>query len=204
MRAVIIAGGAVSDYDYIKTLIKPDDFLIAADSGLDHMKRLGLTADVAIGDMDSVKSGISAKEIVRLNVMKDETDTEAATLMAKERGADEILILAARGSRADHTTANMLLLKRLDDLGIKAHIADENNEIYFLNNEIRLYGKKDDIVSILPLGDLCGVTTEGLFYELCDDTLYFGAARGVSNVMTGESCHITVKSGCALVFKSRD
>lgn len=204
MRAVIIAGGAVSDYDYIKTLIKPDDFLIAADSGLDHMKRLGLTADVAIGDMDSVKSGISAKEIVRLNVMKDETDTEVATLMAKERGADEILILAARGSRADHTTANMLLLKRLDDLGIKAHIADENNEIYFLNNEIRLYGKKDDIVSILPLGDLCGVTTEGLFYELCDDTLYFGAARGVSNVMTGESCHITVKSGCALVFKSRD
>ena len=204
MRAVIIAGGAVSDYDYIKTLIKPDDFLIAADSGLDHMKRLGLTADVAIGDMDSVKSGISAKEIVRLNVMKDETDTEAATLLAKERGADEILILAARGSRADHTTANMLLLKRLDDLGIKAHIADENNEIYFLNNEIRLYGKKDDIVSILPLGDLCGVTTEGLFYELCDDTLYFGAARGVSNVMTGESCHITVKSGCALVFKSRD
>lgn len=204
MRAVIIAGGAVSDYDYIKTLIKPDDFLIAADSGLDHMKRLGLTADVAIGDMDSVKSGISAKEIVRLNVMKDETDTEAATLLAKERGADEILILAARGSRADHTTANMLLLKRLDDLGIKAHIADENNEIYFLNNEIRLYGKKDDIVSILPLGDLCGVTTEGLFYELCDDTLYFGVARGVSNVMTGESCHITVKSGCALVFKSRD
>lgn len=204
MRAVIIAGGAVSDYDYIKTLIKPDDFLIAADSGLDHMKRLGLTADVAIGDMDSVKSGISAKEIVRLNVMKDETDTEAATLLAKERGADEMLILAARGSRADHTTANMLLLKRLDDLGIKAHIADENNEIYFLNNEIRLYGKKDDIVSILPLGDLCGVTTEGLFYELCDDTLYFGAARGVSNVMTGENCHITVKSGCALVFKSRD
>ena len=204
MRAVIIAGGAVSDYDYIKTLIKPDDFLIAADSGLDHMKRLGLTADVAIGDMDSVKSGISAKEIVRLNVMKDETDTEAATLMAKERGADEILILAARGSRADHTTANMLLLKRLDVLGKKAHIADENYEIYFLNIEIRLYGKKDDIVSILPLGDLCGVTTEGLFYELCDDTLYFGAARGVSNVMTGESCHITVKSGCALVFKSRD
>lgn len=204
MRAVIVAGGAISDYEYIRSLIAPEDMLIAADSGLDHIKKLGLTADIAVGDMDSVKSEVSAGEVVRLNVMKDETDTEAAARIAKEHGADELLLLAARGSRADHTTANMLLLKRLAAWGIKAHIADENNEIYYFEDEICLHGKKGDLVSVLPLTDLCGVKTEGLFYSLSDDTLFCGASRGVSNVMDGESCLISAKSGCALVFKSRD
>lgn len=204
MRAVIFAGGSIEDYGYTAGLLRRDDFIIAADSGYDHLQKMGIKPNVMIGDMDSVAGGYEADEIVRLNVMKDETDTEAAAMLAAERGADEILILGAIGSRADHSIANVLLLKKLSDLGISACAANEKNEIYFLDKTLALSGKKNDLVSILPLCELCGVTTEGLFYALSDDTLHFGAARGVSNVMTAQRCTISAKSGCALVIKSRD
>lgn len=204
MRAVIFAGGRVEDYDYIKQLIKPDDFIIAADSGYRHTKALGIVPDIMIGDFDSVEGEFDAPEIIRLNVMKDETDTEAASMLAAERGADELLILGAIGSRQDHSLANLLLLKKLYDKGIAASVADEKNRVYYLEDSIKLEGKKGQLVSILPLSELCGVSTTGLFYKLSDDTLYMGAARGVSNVMTEDVCTISLKSGCALITMSED
>lgn len=204
MRAVIFAGGEIKDYAYAKSRVKPNDMLIAADSGFEHILKLNLEADTVIGDMDSVKSEISGKEIIRLEVMKDETDTEAAVMLALKRGADEILILGATGSRIDHSLANILLLKKLNDLNVKASIADENNEIFYLDKSVELGGNKGDTVSIIPVSDLEGITTEGLFYPLRDEVLYMGSSRGVSNVMLGDKCCVTVKNGSGFVIKSRD
>ena len=204
MRAVIFAGGSIEDYEYTSKLLRGGDLIIAADSGYDHLKKIGIKPDIMIGDMDSVSGVYEADEITRLEVMKDETDTEAAAMLAVERGADELLILGAIGSRADHSLANILLLKKLSDAGASACVANEKNEIYFLDKMLTLTGRRNDLVSILPLCELGGVTTEGLFYALEDDTLHFGAARGVSNVMTADTCTVSVKYGCALVIKSRD
>lgn len=204
MRAVIFLGGDVFDYGYIKRYLKDGDFIIAADSGYRHVKKLGLEADVMIGDMDSVSGEYSAKEIITLNVMKNDTDSEAAAMLAYERGADELVFLAFRGSRADHSLANMLLLKTVCELGISAFAADEHNEVYFLDKELRLFGEAGQTVSILPLCELCGVSCEGLMYALSNETLHFSKTRGISNEMTGNECTISAKSGCALVIKSRD
>ena len=54
MRAVIISGGAVTDYDYIKAHIENNDMVICADSGYDHAKRMGIVPDVVVGDFDSI------------------------------------------------------------------------------------------------------------------------------------------------------
>lgn len=204
MRAVIFAGGAVSDYDFIKSQIRTEDFIIAADSGLEHLVKLGITPDVMIGDMDSVHCEIIGKEIIRLKTMKDDTDTEAAVMLACKRGADEILILGALGSRMDHSLANILLLKKLDDLGIKSCIINENNEIRYFAGDMVLCGKKGDTVSLLPLSEMEEVSNEGLLYPLDNDALSFGTSRGVSNVMLEDKCRITAKKGTALVIKSRD
>lgn len=204
MRAVIFAGGEVTDYRHAEGLLKPNDMLVAADSGLEHLIKLGIEPDIMIGDMDSVRSEIVGGEIIKLPVMKDETDTEAAIRVSIERGAGEILLLGAMGTRKDHSIANVLLLKRLKDLGIKASVVDDKNEIYFLSDEVVISGNDGDLVSILPLSDLEGISTEGLFYSLDNDTLYMGTSRGVSNVMTDNKCRITVKKGNALVIKSRD
>lgn len=204
MRAVIFAGGRISDYTYIKSLLKEDDYVITADSGFAHVKKMELYPDVMIGDMDSVKDEYNAKEVIKLDVMKDETDTEAAVRVALEKGADSILILGAIGSRADHTMANILLLKMLYDMKVDALLLNENNEIRFFDKEISVCGVKGDTISIIPMSDLIGVYTKGLFYKLTGDTLKFGTSRGVSNVMTDITCNVKAESGYGLIIKSRD
>jgi len=51
----------------------------------------------------------------------------------------------------------------------------------------------------VPLGgNACGITTTGLEYPLTDGTLYFGATRGLSNVLLGEQATVRLEQGLLL------
>lgn len=199
MRAVIICGGNAGEY--IKDYIAPDDFIICADSGLDHAEKLGIRPDVVIGDMDSVKSKNLGDNAIIYPVRKDFTDSELATDFAKEKGADKILMFGMIGDRMDHTIANITLLKNTEN----AVIIDEKNEIYLVKGEFSLCGKIGDVVSIVPVfGDISGVSTKGLDYPLVNGQIKCGTTLGVSNVMTQNKCTIVINEGTALVIRSRE
>lgn len=204
MRALILAGGEVNDIPQLKNAIESADIIIAADSGFEHLSNTGVLPDIFIGDMDSVKVDVRADNIIKLNVMKDETDTEAAVKLAISKGYDDIVIFGGIGSRADHTIANIFLLKMIYESGCNGCVVNENNEIYYFEDEINLSGNIGDIISVIPIKDLENVYTEGLMYKLNGETLELGKSRGVSNVLTDTKCNIKASDGCALVFKSKD
>lgn len=205
MRAVIIGNGEIYDYEYIKTKLRNDDYIICADGGYRHTKKLGVKPLVLIGDMDSISDCDYDGEVINLPVRKDFTDSEICIKYILLKDFDNILMLGFTGKRQDHSLTNLMLLKQFADAGKKGVIIDENNEIYFALTENNIYGKKGDIISIVPFGsDLNGVTTKGLDYPLNDETLYFGQSRGVSNIMTSDKCMITIKSGTGLIIKARD
>ena len=56
MRAVIIGNGDIKDYQYIKSKINDNDFIICADGGYNHAEKMGIVPDVLIGDFDSAKN----------------------------------------------------------------------------------------------------------------------------------------------------
>ncbi len=205
MRAVIIGNGAITNYDKIKQRLRCDDYVICADGGYNHAKQLGVKPSVVIGDMDSIGDNDYDGEIINLPIRKDFTDSEVCVKYILLKHFDEVMMLGFTGKRQDHAISNLLLLKQFADTETRAYIVDENNEIYFTNSENTIYGKKGDIVSIIPItGNLCGVTTKGLDYPLNDETLIFGESRGVSNIMTSDKCKITIKSGSGFIIKARD
>ncbi len=205
MRAVIIGNGAITNYDKIKQRLRCDDYIICADGGYNHTKKLGVKPSVVIGDMDSIGDNDYDGEIINLPIRKDFTDSEVCVKYILLKHFDEVMMLGFTGKRQDHAISNMLLLKQFAETETKAYIVDENNEIYCTNSENTIYGKKGDIVSIIPItGNLCGVTTKGLDYPLNDETLQFGESRGVSNIMTSDKCTINIKSGFGLIIKARD
>jgi len=195
MRAIIFANGEFTDPQGARDLLRPADLVIAADGGTRHALAAGVCPHVIIGDLDSlspdeqarleVGAGPASSHIVRFSPSKDETDLELALLYAVCEGVTEIVILAALGGRLDQTIANLLLLAL--------------PELRGGGDERLIEGQPGDIVSLIPLGgDAVGVTAEGLEWPLHEDSLRFGPARGVSNVLAAEQARVRVRQGVLL------
>ena len=198
MRAVIIGNGDIIDYNYIKSKIQPGDFIICADGGYNHVKKMDIQPDVLIGDFDSAEGFENVEDRIQYPTRKDFTDGELAVKYAVENGYSDIVLIAMTGDRADHTIADILLLGKCPN-GV---LIDDNNEIYLLKDSIEIRGEKGQTLSIIPInGNAEGITTQGLEYPLKDDTLYFADTRGISNIMTENKCTISLKKGMALVIK---
>lgn len=196
MRAVIIGNGDIRDYNYIKSKLRSDDYIICADGGLRHLEKLDIKADIAIGDFDSAEQAFSVKTL-KYPIDKDYTDSELALEYALKSGYSEILMLAVTGTRLDHTITNIMLLTKSDNVSI----IDDKNEIFALRNKLTLEGRINKTLSVIPITQkLEGVTSKGLKYKLDNDTLYFATGRGNSNLITDNECVIMLKSGIGIVI----
>jgi len=211
MKAVIICNGRIENYSYYDKYIKDADYIICADGGASHAKKLGLKPDVLLGDFDSLNRDDFTYfnkmdiEILEFPVNKDMTDTELAVMHAADKGCDFIVLIGALGSRADHSLANVMLLKRMLDRGIKGIIIDENNEITLINDKIELEGDSNTNVSLIPITEKVeGVTTNGLYYPLRNATIEMGSTWGISNRFVCDRAEVSITSGLMLVVKSRD
>ena len=215
MRYVIISGGHIDDCFALEWLEKNKyDCMIAADSGMNFLYRNGIVPNVIAGDFDSVEdesldefSGLEEVEVLRLNPIKDDTDTEFVIREAIRRGAKEISILGATGTRLDHVLANIHLLRIGLEEGVAITLVDKHNRIRMIQDsvEIRKDEQFGDYISILPVnGDAKGVTLEGMKYPLQDADVKSFSSLGVSNEITADKARISVKEGILLVIESRD
>ena len=84
------------------------DLVIAADGGYDYLIRLGLRADVVLGDFDSVTSpdlwDDAICEKLTYPPEKDDTDMMLAIKLGLSRGYREFAIYGGLGGRLDHTS----------------------------------------------------------------------------------------------------
>jgi thiamine pyrophosphokinase len=211
LRAVIFANGELRDPQATIAALEPEDLVIAADGGMRHVRRLGLSPTCIVGDMDSLDAleiePLRAKgvEIMRFPERKDQTDLELAIQYAVRLGVDEIVVFGAFGARWDHTLANMLLSLHPDMLGVKCSFVDGGQRVFVARGMTPIEGAPGDLVSLIPVGgDAVGVTTRGLEYPLQDGRLSMGSTLGVSNVFAQSPASVDVRRGRLLVFVSHE
>ncbi|MBC7233333.1 MAG: thiamine diphosphokinase [Chloroflexi bacterium] len=213
MRAIIVANGHVEEGENYSGLVRAGDLVIAADGGTVIALQLGLEPQAVVGDLDSLPLEVRREleergcQFLHYPARKDETDTELAIRYALEQGAEEIVLLAATGDRLDHTLANVFLLGMPQLRGKKACILTGRTEVWLLRGgeELTIQGQPGAIVTLLPVGqDAVGIHSSGLEWALRDDTLRFGLARGVSNVMTAEKAQVSLRAGLLLVFRVQE
>lgn len=211
MKAVLVCNGSISDYNSIRKYIGHKDYIISVDGGAGHLRKMGIAPNILIGDFDSVNSEdlkffmAQGIETFKFPVQKDMTDSELAIEKALEMGADELLLIGAVGSRIDHSLANILLLKKLLDNGIRASIINENNQIYMFNTTFSLKKQEGYKLSLIPVSEkVTGVSTLGLKYKLNDAAMTLGTSWGVSNEFVEDNITVTIKQGILLVCVSKD
>lgn len=190
------------------TLVAPiaqEDYIIAADGGLRHLEKLGITPDAILGDFDSL--GFTPKNATVFPVEKDDTDAMLAVRKALSMGFSEVLLYGALdGPRLDHTIANLQTLQFLADHGAVGYLIG-NDYIATVANGCRLSFPETatGILSLFCMGkEAEGVTLTGLKYNLENGTLTPGFPLGVSNHFIGAPATISVKSGSLLVLYDRE
>ena len=213
MRALIFVNGDLPDAATARRLAEKADLVVAADGGSRHALALGITPHVVVGDLDSLEPSLRAKlaeagtRFLPYPSEKDETDLELALLYAVEQGAEEVLVLGALGRRIDQTLANLLLLAHPALAGVSVRVIAGQQEVFLIHDEALIEGRPGDTVSLIPSGgDVYGVTAEGLKWPLADETLRFGPARGVSNLLLGREARVRVREGfllCVVIHKSQ-
>ena len=221
MDAIIVAGGDIED-DFALGFLnsqKKKPLLIAADRGFGFFMRKHVVPDVVIGDFDSASgdmiSGIEKMEregrqvrVVRLQPEKDDTDTHAAVLAAKECGAVNTAILGVFGGRIDHLMANIGLLPIMEEMGMHGMLLDSRNQICLVKSGTVIPPEEQtgSYVSFFPLGGTAaGVSLTGFKYPLKDRDLgILESSLTVSNEFTGVPAKIEYKSGRLLMIRSGD
>ena len=221
MRDTVIFSGGRTDLVFAAEFMKDkkNAFLIAADRGLEALMSLGLMPNAVIGDFDSAsKETIDQvnsfeKEdditVIRLNPVKDDTDTEAAVRFALENYEEpgDIYILGGTGSRVDHILGNISILGLGKDLGKKIILLDENNwiELLFESRTILKEEAFGDFVSLIPFGDeVTGLTLKGFKYPLKNGTLKGFNSLGISNEIVSKEAQISFDSGVLIMVQSKD
>ena len=188
-------------FDTLAAPLQPEDFVIAADGGLLHTRKLGVVPNEILGDFDSL--GFAPEGANVFPVEKDDTDAMLAVRRGLSLGHRNFVLYGSLdGPRLDHTIANFQTLQFLADHGAVGYLVGCRDLVTVVRDgSISFPTDAEGIVSVFCLGkDARGVTLEGLYYPLENGCLTAGFPLGVSNHFIGKPAKISVRDGSLLVL----
>lgn len=199
MGRCVIFGAAA--FDALILPIDKDDLVIAADGGLTHLSKIGISPDVMLGDFDSL--GYIPEGAQVFPVEKDDTDVMLAVRHGLKAGFRDFLIYGGMdGKRLDHTMANFQTLAFLHRNNAHGYLIGLEQSATVISGESAVFSSgATGTLSVFCLGDdASGVSIRGLKYSLENGTLSADFPLGVSNHFTGAEAEIAVKDGSLLLL----
>lgn len=219
-RCIIFAAGAFDKEDMAihGVSVAAEDFVIACDAGLLNCDAAGVTPDLIVGDFDSgARIGAAfmdriarieeadSERVLRLPVVKDDTDLMRAIKEGLARGYRSFLIFGALGGKRFSLSyaaiQSLLYIKHHDAYGT---ILTADAKLWIMEDETTTFlGNPAGSLSLFALTERVeGLTLNGLQYELEDATLTNDFPLGVSNAFVeGKTATIAVRRGTLLVVQ---
>lgn len=202
-RCVIVGAAQITNYARLREQLRPDDFFIFCDGGLNHAENLGVKPDLVIGDFDSHERPGLAVEIIQLPCEKDDTDSFYACKEAVHRGFDDFLLLGFLGQRFDHSLVNISALLYLYKSGKNAYLLDDYSEMEIVGTDPSYIPPSFSYFSLLCVdGNAGGVTIKNAKYPLENGSINCDYQYACSNeVLPGKTAEVSVKKGHLLLIK---
>lgn len=203
-KAAIIIGKNVN----LNRFNLKNSFNIGVERGCLLAIKAKVNLDIAVGDFDSVSQNelkkiySKVKRVIKLNPVKDETDTYCAYNLVDD--CDKILILGGiQGKRVEHFLATLNILKS----DPRVEMIDDYSRIYSLDAEREPEFELDSsykYTSIFALEDAM-VTLKNFKYPLNEYRLEASDSLGISNeILPKKKGQIDLLSGRLLVIQSKD
>lgn len=203
MRCVIIGAAKISNYDKIRTFLRPDDFYIVCDGGLNHLEPLKIKPNLIVGDFDSHSNPHLSVETIVLPHEKDDTDSVFALKTALKRGFKDFLFLGMLGGRIDHELGNLCMLLKCFEENVKAIMVDDFSELEVVGQKKVFIPDDFSYFSVLNIwGTAHKITIRNALYNLENAEIPLTYQYGVSNeVLKGKKAEVSAKEGCLLLVK---
>lgn len=211
MKLLIMTNGDYGDLEWYQEHKKGFDKVICVDGGAVWARKLGITPNWLVGDLDSIGEDdlkFMEEQGVKLSIhpsQKDPTDTQISLQLAEQLGAGEITIWGGTGSRLDHTLSNLYSAAYLVKKGKTVQFDSPVLSIYLVKDVLKFSGEIGKTVSVLAIGDgASGVTLQGFQYPLDNVKIDSMWQYGISNVIISSSQVVSVSSGILAVFYYRE
>ena len=182
-----------------------DGDYIGADKGAFLCAQKGIVMEMAIGDFDSVNSEElkviqnSCRKFIKLNPVKDDSDSESAVSHAFSAGYKKVYLTGALGGRMDHAYVNVQLVKKNPGRVI---LMDEQNRLEAFAAGEYLFDSSYPYISFFSENAL--ISLEGFRYPLERRRIVTEDIYTLSNEVMGEKGKLTVHEGVVLVIQCKD
>ncbi|AQG79457.1 thiamine diphosphokinase [Spirosoma montaniterrae] len=209
--ALLIANGESCHPELLGQLLEWSPVVVVLDHAIYRVLDLDIKIDVWLGDFDQIQETDFEQVRARqypLDIVhtpdQDKTDLEKGIDYLIERGFPAVNIIWATGRRADHAITNMTNIVRYKDR-IRIVVFDDHSKIFPLVGRFEKWYAAKTPISLIPVGTVTGIRTEGLTYNLHNETLTLGYRTGNSNEAAedGFVC-ITAESGDLLIMECWD
>jgi thiamine pyrophosphokinase len=183
--ALIIANGEACSFELLQQLLEWSPYVVVLDGAIHRVSKLGIKIDVLLGDFDSPEHSLElVKDQMPVEIVhtpdQNKTDLHKGIEFLISKGYEAVNIVWATGRRADHSLSNMTDIVRFRDR-INIVMVDDYSRIYVLPKKYEKWYVKGTPLSLMPVGTVTGVKTEGLLYNLFGEVLQIGHRTSSSN-----------------------
>jgi thiamine pyrophosphokinase len=198
MRAIVVTYPTPKDIRKIYPL-RESDVIIAVDQAVLALYKQRIKIDLAVGDFDSLtnQSMLINLHVIRLNPIKDVTDTHQALVEAKKMNPDELILIGGLGGeRIEHFIAHILFFDEFPEL----KIVDDYSRLSLLQEGIHDVSSKGYVnLFAYPKARLSLI---GFKYPLSSYLLMTYDPLCISNEVVEEKGIIHVHEGRCLLIES--
>ncbi|MBQ1990187.1 MAG: thiamine diphosphokinase [Rikenellaceae bacterium] len=197
---VILAAGDFPHGEVARALLDAADEVICCDGAAEEYCATGAQPVAVVGDFDSLSQDLRTRLADRLYHRPDQdvNDLWKALSLARERGAQEVVVLGAFGRREDHSIGNLMLCAaRMNEIAI--HVVGDRGVFEFIDSDSEFESFAGEQVSLFTLSPSTEISTDGLRYEPPQNHLT-AMWQGVSNESLGEQFTIRT-NGPTIVYR---
>lgn len=195
---LIVANGEPPSLHLFHSIYNGRQTIVAVDGGLQACASLGIYPHLIIGDFDSAPRKLLDSYPLAFQMRAEDqtkSDLEKTLEFLFSFPIEKVKVFGAFGKRFDQTFVNALLLCRYPG---RIVFETDYEHCFGVNSSCEFPCFPGQTLSLLPLGEVVGLTTKGLKWELKEATLG-KHCFGLSNVCLASYVFMHFESGDLII-----